>query len=93
MLRKTTLLFAFLLSVTLFAAPITQDQAMQEAQAFLNSRKSLPRSMKMRQAYRVPKLKSASNQSYFYIFNVGTNNGFVIVSGDDRMLAPLTQAR
>lgn len=89
MLRKTTLLFAFLLSVTLFAAPITQDQAMQEAQAFLNSRKSLPRSMKMRQAYRVPKLKSASNQSYFYIFNVGTNNGFVIVSGDDRTAAIL----
>ncbi len=89
MLRKTTLLFAFLLSVTLFAAPVTQDQAMQEAQAFLNSRKSLPRSMKMRQAYRVPKLKSASNQSYFYIFNVGTNNGFVIVSGDDRTAAIL----
>lgn len=84
MLRKTTLFFVFLLSVTLFAAPVSQEQAMREAQAFLNSRTSLPRSMKMRRAYRVPKLKSVSEQSYFYVFNIGTNNGFIIVSGDDR---------
>lgn len=84
MFRKISLLFALLLSVVVWAGPISKEQAIKEAQAFLNSRRNMPHTAKMRQAYRAPKLMSASEQSYFYVFNVGDNNGFVIVSGDDR---------
>lgn len=89
MFRKISLLFALLLSVVVWAGPISKEQAIKEAQAFLNSRRNMPHTAKMRQAYRAPKLMSASEQSYFYVFNVGDNNGFVIVSGDDRAPAIL----
>ena len=65
------------------AAPISQDQARKEASSFLLNKQISNRSLKP-VALSNSMLK-AGNQAAFYIFNVGNNQGFVIVSGDDRI--------
>ena len=64
------------------AAPITQQQAQQEATSFLTKKSFANKNIKP-VALSNKMLKSGS-QAPFYIFNVGNNQGFVIVSGDDR---------
>ena len=65
------------------AAPISQNQARKEALSFLLNKQISNRSLKpVALSNRILK---AGNQAAFYIFNVGNNQGFVIVSGDDRI--------
>lgn len=63
------------------AAPITQQQAQQEAQKFLLC-KQVTTSIKLASKAN-KKLKAATSAAY-YVFNIGNNQGWVIVSGDDR---------
>ena len=67
------------------ASPITIEQAQQEAAQFVLKKKK--EQLKLNVAKRANKtLKASSNDAAFYIFNVGNNNqGFVIISGDDRI--------
>jgi len=67
------------------AAPITLEKAQQEAASFVLSKHKTPRTLKM--ASKVNKqIKGVgtSNEAAYYVFNIGQNQGFVIVSGDDR---------
>ena len=65
------------------AAPITQDQARKEASSFLLKKQISNHSL--RPVALSNKMLKAGNLEAFYIFNVGNNQGFVIVSGDDRI--------
>ena len=65
------------------AAPISQDQARKEALSFLLNKQISNRSLKP--VALSNRMLKAGNQATFYIFNVGNNQGFVIVSGDDRI--------
>ena len=65
------------------AASITLEQAQQQAAQFVLNKQISNRSLKP-VALSNSMLK-AGNQAAFYIFNVGNNQGFVIVSGDDRI--------
>ena len=65
------------------AAPISQEQARKEASNFLLNKQASNQSLKP-VALSNSMLK-AGNQAAYYIFNVGNNQGFVIVSGDDRI--------
>ncbi len=78
-------LLMFFLSIGLLAqaAPITQNQARKEASSFL-SKKHIADNSLSPVALSNSMMKSG-NQAAFYIFNVGNNQGFVIVSGDDRI--------
>ena len=85
MTKKLIFLLAFVLQVSLVAsaAHVTQDQAKSEALAFMQQKKGATRSLTLMSA--APRTQSASaDNACYYIFNVGTNGGFVIVSGDDR---------
>ena len=80
---------ALLLSATLFAAPRTLEQAAEIAAQFTNSQPQLSRMHKaprkaanMRLAHKA--LQNNSETAAFYVFNQEGNNGFVIVSADDR---------
>ena len=66
------------------AAPISQDQARKEALSFLLNKQISNRSLKLA-ARSTKTLKAGSNQAAYYVYNVGNNQGFVIVSGDDRI--------
>ena len=65
------------------AAPISQDQARKEALSFLLNKQISNRSLKP--VALSNRMLKAGNQAAFYIFNVGNNQGFIIVSGDDRI--------
>jgi len=87
-MKKLTLLLACILSVCgLFAQHVTEEQAMQKAQAFMQGKAMSniggpkhapvkPRAMK--------RVAQATENDALYLFNVEDNGGFVIVSGDDR---------
>jgi hypothetical protein len=65
------------------AAPITQQQAQQEATNFLLNRQKA-NSLKLVTQGKTTKATTTSDAP-FYIFNIGNNQGFVVVSGDDRI--------
>ena len=66
------------------AAPLSREQAQQEAAAFVMQKHKSAPSLKMAaRAPRQPKSVATGDAAY-YIFNIGDNRGFVIVSGDDR---------
>lgn len=76
--------FAFLLSVlTLSAGPVSREQAQGIAKSFFEQKGIEMQSARM--AFNAPKAgNDASEEAYYYVFNAGGDNGFVIVSGDDR---------
>ena len=83
--------FAILLSATMFAAPRTAEQAAQIAAEFTNSqpqfnhiRKSARGVSNLRLAHTVA--KPASTEAALYVFNQPDNNGWVMISADDRTL-------
>ncbi len=83
MRRLLLILSCFLVSVVIYAGKVTEQQASQKAQQFLGgksvvaveSHKALSRSL--------------GDEPAFYIFNAKDNEGFVIVSADDRIEAVL----
>lgn len=82
-------LLAMMVSATLFAAPRTAEEAALIAAQFTNQQPQLRKLHKspraaanMRLAHKA--LQNNSEQAAYYVFNQEGNNGFVIVSADDR---------
>ena len=69
-----------MMTIVVTAGNVTPEQALQQAQNFLQQ---TPMGMKRSQA-EVPQLKMAGRVSGLYVFNAERNQGFVIVSNDDR---------
>ncbi|RGL01780.1 C10 family peptidase [Prevotella disiens] len=87
MMRKRHLLALLLLSAVqmVYAAPVKQSTAAQTAKSFFAAKGKV---LKTTNAAYAPqrRLKSATKEvAPYYVFNAGNNNGFVIVSGDDRI--------
>lgn len=59
---------------------VNKQDALQKAQQFVAGRQAAARGG----AGQAQSLQSALDNSYYYVFNIGTDGGFVIVSGDDR---------
>ena len=84
MTNKTLALLAVAMQVAVssLAGPVTADQAREAAAAFVQQKQGTQRTLRM--ASQSPTVQAAANTGYYYIYNVGNDNGFVIVSGDDR---------
>ena len=84
MKKKTLAVLALMMQVVTLAsaAPVSVDQARNAAVAFLQQKQAILRSSGA--AAIASTLQTADNQGYYYVFNIGNDNGFVIVSGDDR---------
>lgn len=65
------------------AAPVTLQQAQQEAVGFLKNKQIANRNITP--VALSNNMMKAGNQNAYYIFNIGDNQGFVIVAGDDRI--------
>lgn len=85
-LRLTLLLVAMMLTgFSARAGSITEEQAKAKAQIFLQSRHSLPAGKRLAPARTQKELRSTpKDKKALYVFNVGEQDGFVIVAGDDR---------
>ena len=86
------LLLATVLSIVgtmeALAGHVTPEQAEQSARAFLDSRQRAGQSARLKMARRQPMTQASDNAAY-YVFNVGEDAGFVMVSGVDRTPAIL----
>lgn len=82
MVKKLLLLFNYLLFVAVIqAAPVGRSDAQKKAQQFVAGKLAAARGTSQTQA----DLSLVKEEgSCYYIFNVGSRDGFVIVSGDDR---------
>ena len=83
MKRTTLFLFVFLMAIMSWADNVTVQQALQQAQSFVRQREdagSRPKRVKGSAASQLTMVKQVSG---LYLFNVGDNGGFVVVSNDD----------
>lgn len=84
MKKLTVLLICCLTSMVMTAAPVTAEQAKQAAIKFLNHKSSNRRTAKaLNLQRRVLNAVSINERPMVYAFNVGENDGFVLVSGSD----------
>ena len=91
MKRHLFLIAVLLVTALTHAGPVTQQEALQRAAQFLAARYDvnatggmrLPRKNPQLQAATLPESLAAAQTAY-YVFNVGSAEGFVIVSADDR---------
>ena len=85
-----TLIIFLSFCVSSFAAPISESVAREKASRFMASKKggsSAARSFlrKGGSAAIGASLTAVDKQEAYYVFNIDSSNGYVIVSGDDRM--------
>lgn len=74
-----TVLMLLMMPVMLMANPVGKDEARLKAMAFISKhRPAMARGAQLEQDLKA----ELSNESY-HVFNLGSNDGFVIVSGDD----------
>ena len=86
---KKTILFSVALFTTLLLAArnVTPEEAEQSARQFLSKCHPASRSARIRMAARQPlAITQASDAAAYYVFNVGQDKGYVMISGSD--LAP-----
>ncbi len=84
-MKRIILLYSFFAFCLLMvkANPVSRTQALQEAKAFLATKGIDMQTVS--EAYKaLRKAGAKENNPYYYIYNVGEDRGFVIVSGDDR---------
>jgi len=87
---STFLLTAFLLmSVSMNAQHVTEEQALQKAQEFMNKKVTTAKGGRHNAPRKLQKLAKAAQNDAYYIFNAEQNGGYVIVSGDERTEAIL----
>ena len=85
-IKKKMAILALLLlpTVMAWAGNVSETDAMKKAQQFLDKR-GTGGAIQMKAAARGPRRAAPTAvQSDYYVFNVGSGDGFVIVSGDDR---------
>ena len=98
MKQVLTTVMACLLSLWTYAGPISEQQALDKARSFLSSggssRRGMPRSATSLRLAAIRHYKASEQLMIpsLYVFNVGDNGGFVMVSGDDRTLPVLGYA-
>ena len=94
-MKKLLLLQVVLLLCSIgWAAPITLEQARQQAMTFITKNAKMAKGGMLRSAQLPTTLSAASanDQQPYYVFNIDNNRGFVMVSGDDRAPAILGYA-
>ena len=94
-MRKLLPILFLFVTVISWAGNVTGSEALQKAKAFMDSQRATQSQRQMRLAAKSTqvsnKLTTAVKESY-YVFNVGQNNGYVVVSADDRTPAILGYA-
>ena len=86
-MRKITLFISLLLASAAVAAPVTPEKAYQAASQFIQQHRAGV-TVKATPAGKAPRMmangQASATQANYYVFNTNSNQGFVIVSGDDR---------
>ena len=84
MKRIVTLLFILAAGITMFAAEVSQQEAMEKARAFMQQRQGDKKAMRRAQLT-LDMQQTDAGQQLLYAFNI-EGGGYVIASGDDRTI-------
>lgn len=86
MKKYLTAALALVFTLSANANPITREQAQQRAEQFLQGREGARRLAPVQNRKRLSPRHGALANAYdlYYVFDRGENEGFIIVSGDDR---------
>ena len=90
-MKKVLLFLLLLLSGDVFGAVVSEPEARQKALDFMRARGKEVADIPVRLSARRAARRSAAACDY-YVFNMGENQGFVVVSGNDRTSAILGYA-
>lgn len=91
MMRKITLVLFLLVCTLVVAAPVSREEARQKAMNFLKT-KGIEATNGLKLSVRKARKAADTESAYYYLFNAGNENGYVVVSGDDRTDAILGYA-
>lgn len=86
----TAVLFCLSITLSASANPITLEQARKRATTFMAKQKDNRKLMAVTNQKKLAPRKAGANQTVeiapYYVFDKGTNEGFIIVSGDDQTI-------
>lgn len=72
------------ITTMIWAEPVSREQALRQAQRFL-LQKGQSKALKLAEtSMSKARVRGKQIPDYYYVFNAGQNEGFVIISGDDR---------
>ena len=91
-LRCCLAVLLLLPSLSLYAGPVSEAEARQKVQAFLQQRGKKTSSQRVKLMKKGRRTGAPASSVGYYLFNLGETDGFVIVSGDDRTTAILGYA-
>lgn len=78
--------WVLLVSLTIEAAPISESQALAKARSFVANKRYLSiQEITLNSITPSTHRKVVAEALPYYIFNIGENQGFVLISGDDRL--------
>ena len=90
-LQQLSLLLLLFVPQALTAGPVDEAEARRQAEEFLQQRgRSWTEGVRRASARRQAQAEPVQND--YYVFNIGSNDGFVVVSGDDRTVSILGYA-
>lgn len=92
-MRKILSILFLFATITAMAGNVTIEEAQRKAQAFFMSRTN--KQYQIRLAAKSTQIHRSATQTVresYYVFNVGEDNGYILVSGDDRTPAILGYA-
>ena len=84
MKRLLLILTLFCLASTSWAEKISREQALRQAQQFLNQNGKGAALTMAETSMSKARRRGQQVSDYYYVFNAGKNQGYVVVSGDDR---------
>lgn len=84
MKRLLLILTLFCLASTSWADQISREQALRQAQQFLNQNGKGAALTMAETSMSKARRRGQQVSDYYYVFNAGQNQGYVVVSGDDR---------
>jgi len=85
MMRRLLLtIFVIGITTSIWAEPISREQALRQAQQFFLQKGKSNVLMQAETSMSRARARGKQIPDYYYVFNVGQNEGFVIISGDDR---------
>lgn len=93
-----TLFISLFLVIGLFARPVDKSEALTIAKSFFSTSASSAMRASSNVSYNLVYTRSSdenstSSQNYFYVYNIGSNNGFVIISADSRTKSVLAYSQ
>ena len=83
-MKQLLFMLSLLCATSTLATPVSQEQARQTAVQFVQQHFPTAQASSLRRAATQLQAVTSDTEAPYYVFNVGRQQGFVVVSGDDR---------